>query len=38
MADGTHFVFLKAAREGNMIVATNWKAVIRAQMAGRVGE
>jgi Tol biopolymer transport system component len=38
MADGSHFVFLKAAREGNMIVATNWKAVVRAQMAGNARE
>ena len=33
MADGTHFVFLKAAHEGTMVVATNWKSVVRTQMA-----
>jgi hypothetical protein len=33
MADGTHFVFLKAAHEGIMVVATNWKSVVRGQMA-----
>ncbi|MBW8771002.1 MAG: serine/threonine-protein kinase [Gemmatimonadetes bacterium] len=38
MADGTHFVFLKAAREGRMIVATNWKAAVRSQMKGRATE
>ena len=35
MADGTHFVFLKAASEGNMIVVTNWKAAVKARMANR---
>jgi eukaryotic-like serine/threonine-protein kinase len=35
MADGTHFVFLKAASEGNMIVVTNWNAAVRARMASR---
>jgi serine/threonine-protein kinase len=34
MADGAHFVFLKAASEGTMIVVANWKAVVRARMAG----
>ncbi len=34
MADGTHFVFLKAASAGSMIVATNWSAGVRARMAG----
>jgi len=33
MADGTHFVFLKAASEGSMIVVANWKAVVRERMA-----
>jgi Tol biopolymer transport system component len=34
-ADGTHFVFLKAASEGNMIVVTNWQSVVKARMASR---
>ena len=34
MADGAHFVFLKAASAGSMIVATNWSAGVRARMAG----
>jgi Tol biopolymer transport system component len=38
MADGQHFVFLKAAREGNMIVTTNWKAVVRTRMTGSAGK
>ena len=38
MADGTHFVFLKAAHEGNMMVALNWKAAVRAQMKGHAAE
>ncbi len=33
MADGTHFVFLKAASEGSMIVVANWKTVVRERMA-----
>ena len=33
--DGTHFVFLKAASEGNMIVVANWKTVVRARMTAR---
>ena len=33
--DGTHFVLLKAASEGNMIVVANWKAIVRARMAAR---
>jgi serine/threonine-protein kinase len=33
MADGSHFVFLKAASEGNMIVVTNWTSVVRSRMA-----
>jgi len=36
MPDGTHFVFLKAATAGSMIVATNWSAGVRARMAGNV--
>jgi dipeptidyl aminopeptidase/acylaminoacyl peptidase len=32
MADGSHFVFLKAASEGNMIVVTNWTSVVRSRM------
>jgi serine/threonine-protein kinase len=35
MGDGTHFVFLKAASEGNMIVVANWKEAVRARMAAR---
>jgi hypothetical protein len=38
MADGTHIVFLKAAREGSMIVAANWKAAVRSQLKGRAME
>jgi len=34
MADGSHFVFLKAASEGAMIVATNWTSVVRSRMVG----
>ncbi|MEO5587942.1 MAG: protein kinase [Gemmatimonadaceae bacterium] len=33
MPDGS-FIFLKAASEGNMVVVTNWKSVLRARMAG----
>jgi hypothetical protein len=33
MPDGTHFVFLKGASEGSMIVVSNWTAVVRARMA-----
>ena len=32
MPDGSHFVFLKAASEGSMIVVTNWTSVVRARM------
>jgi serine/threonine-protein kinase len=32
-ADGAHFIFLKAANEGNMIVVANWKSAVRARMA-----
>jgi eukaryotic-like serine/threonine-protein kinase len=32
MPDGTHFLFLKAVSEGNMIVVTNWKSVVRSRM------
>jgi len=32
-ADGSHFVFLKAASEGSMIVVTNWTSVVRSRMA-----
>ena len=35
MADGSHFVFLKAASEGSMIVVTNWTSVVRSRMATR---
>ena len=34
-ADGSHFVFLKAASEGSMIVVANWAAVVRARLAAR---
>ena len=34
MADGAHFVFLKAATEGNMIVVANWKTFMKTRMAG----
>ncbi|MFL5620753.1 MAG: protein kinase domain-containing protein [Gemmatimonadaceae bacterium] len=37
MADGSHFVFLRAAREGTMVVATNWRDVVRTQMAPSLG-
>ncbi|HEY2164455.1 MAG TPA: protein kinase [Gemmatimonadaceae bacterium] len=33
MGDDAHFVFLKAASEGSMIVVANWKAVVRERMA-----
>jgi serine/threonine-protein kinase len=33
MADGSRFVFLKAASEGSMIVTTNWTSVVRSRMA-----
>jgi len=33
MADGVHFVFLKAASEGSMIVVANWKTVAQERMA-----
>jgi serine/threonine-protein kinase len=33
MPDGAHFVFLKPAAEGSMIVVTNWASVVRARMA-----
>ena len=33
MPDGS-FIFLKAASEGNMVVVTNWKSVLRSRMAG----
>jgi len=35
VGDGTHFVFLKAASDGNMIVVTNWKETVRSRMASR---
>jgi eukaryotic-like serine/threonine-protein kinase len=31
--DGTHFVFLEPDHSGEMIVVTNWRAVLRKQMA-----
>jgi serine/threonine-protein kinase len=34
MPDGTHFLFLKAVSEGNMIVVTNWRSVVRSRMTG----
>ncbi len=33
MPDGS-FIFLKAASEGNMVVVTNWKSVLRSRMSG----
>jgi serine/threonine-protein kinase len=33
MPDGTHFLLLKAVSEGNMIVVTNWRSVVRSRMA-----
>jgi hypothetical protein len=38
MADGKHFVFLKTAKEGNMIVVANWKAAVHERMAGTAGK
>jgi len=38
MADGTHFVFLKTFSQDNMMVATNWRSVVRARMAERPGQ
>jgi Tol biopolymer transport system component len=35
MRDGSHFVFLKAASEGNMIVVTNWEKAVSARIASR---
>jgi serine/threonine protein kinase len=35
LPDGEHFLFLKPASEGNMIVAANWGSVLRARMAGK---
>ncbi len=35
MSDGSHFVFLKSASEGSMVVVTNWNAAVRARMASR---
>jgi eukaryotic-like serine/threonine-protein kinase len=35
LPDGSHFVFLKSASEGSMIVVTNWDAAVRARMASR---
>jgi serine/threonine-protein kinase len=34
MPDGTHFVFLEPDNAGELIVVTNWTAVLRARMAG----
>jgi hypothetical protein len=34
MPDGAHFLFLKAVSEGNMIVVTNWRSVVRSHMTG----
>ena len=34
MPDGEHFLFLKPASEGTFIVAANWRAALRARMAG----
>ncbi len=33
LPDGEHFLFLKAASEGNMIVAANWGSIIHERMA-----
>ena len=38
MADGKHFVFLKTASDGNMIVVASWKAAVRARMAQGAGK
>jgi hypothetical protein len=32
MPDGAHFVVLKSASEGDMIVATNWTSLVRSRM------
>jgi hypothetical protein len=34
--DGTHFVFLEPDNMGELIVVSNWTAVLRARMAGGV--
>jgi len=34
MPDGTHFLFLKAVSEGNMIVATNWGRTVGSRISG----
>ena len=35
MPDGEHFIFLKPASTGNVIVAVNWDSIVRARMAER---
>ncbi|MEO7367636.1 MAG: protein kinase [Gemmatimonadaceae bacterium] len=35
LPDGEHFLFLKPASEGNMIVAANWGSFMRARMDGK---
>jgi hypothetical protein len=37
LPDGQHFIFLKPASEGNMIVAANWGSTVRAKMSGSTG-
>ncbi|HKT08423.1 MAG TPA: protein kinase [Gemmatimonadaceae bacterium] len=32
MPDGTHFIFLKSADDGELVVVSNWDAVVRARM------
>ncbi|MEP6509033.1 MAG: hypothetical protein ABJC63_12485, partial [Gemmatimonadales bacterium] len=36
LPDGEHFVFLKPASAGNMIVAANWGSLLRARMDGKI--
>jgi hypothetical protein len=33
MPDGEHFLFLKPASSGNLVVAANWRSVLAARMA-----
>jgi serine/threonine-protein kinase len=37
MPDGMRFIFLEPASEGSMIVAANWRAVLRERMAQAAG-
>ncbi len=32
MPDGQHFIFLQGSNTGEMVVVSNWEAVVRARM------